>query len=75
MAPSTPIDWAKYTLDTKAVAKLTGYNIQWLRTLARDGRIPAKRRGRDWRFCIEEINEHFEIQTKAAVNEETSSAT
>jgi excisionase family DNA binding protein len=44
-----------YTLTVEDVAKSTGYCIQHVRRMARNGELPAVKRGRSWRFSEEEV--------------------
>jgi len=46
-----------YTMSTEDVQKLSGYNIVYLRELARKGTIPAILRFRRWWFCEAEVRE------------------
>ena len=46
-----------YTLDSEGAQRITGYNLVYLRQLARDGYIPAVKRFRKWWFCEAELRE------------------
>lgn len=45
------------TLTVKGLAKVLGYTEYWIRELAREGKIPAHRRGRMWLFDEERVKE------------------
>jgi excisionase family DNA binding protein len=40
---------------TAQAAELTGYNVKYLRQLVRDGRIEARKVGRDWLVNLEDV--------------------
>ena len=43
------------TLTVKGLALVLGYSEYWIRELAREGKIPAIRRGRMWLFDEEKV--------------------
>ena len=56
-----------YTLTTEDVAEALGYHVQYVRFLASEGKIPAVKRGRAWRFSKAEIEAWLKKQTEKAV--------
>lgn len=56
-----------YNLTTEDVATRLGYHVQYLRFLASEGKIPAVKRGRAWRFSEAEITTWLKKQTTKAV--------
>lgn len=40
---------------TKEAAAITGYSEAWMRRLAKDGRIKARKVGRDWLLDLAEL--------------------
>jgi excisionase family DNA binding protein len=47
-------DWYSW-LTTQEAATLSGYDIQHVRRLAREGKIGAVKRGRDWWIDVEQF--------------------
>ena len=60
----------KYTLTAAQAADFLGYHEQYVRILARKGKLPAIKQFRKWLFCAEELTEHFEDYTKKTLLEE-----
>jgi len=46
------------------IAKKLGYHIQYVRDLARLGKLPATKRGRAWLFNETEVVEYLQDQDK-----------
>lgn len=63
-----------YNLTTREVADKLGYGQNHVRLLAKEGRLPAKKRFRQWLFCEEEIEEFFANQTTEALSNAASDA-
>ncbi len=58
-----PVEW----ITTNEAADLTGYASAYLRQLILQGRLPAKKRGRDWFLCkADVIAYHEEMQRLGA---------
>jgi hypothetical protein len=57
----------QYTLTTEDVAEKLQYNIQYVRILAKQGKIPAIKRFRQWLFCEQEITEFFASNMERSV--------
>ena len=53
----------EYNLTAEDVAKIYNYNIQYVRDLARYGKLPALKRGRKWLFSKEELQDFFRQET------------
>ena len=60
---------SRYQTDSRDMAKILGYNRQYLVTLAKQGKVPAKKRFRQWLFCEQEVLDFFNTQTEEAVQE------
>lgn len=47
---TTALDWSSMPewITSSEAAQVSGYDVQWIRRLARAGRIGAERKGRDW---------------------------
>ncbi len=58
-----------YTITAEEVAELLSYNIQYVRILARTGKLPALKRGRVWMFCEAEIWDFLERYTHEEIEE------
>lgn len=52
-------DIRDYIWTTEDVARVYKYNKQYLRTLAKSGILPSRKRNRMWMFCPEELEAHF----------------
>ena len=52
-----------YTLNTVSAAKKLGYNVQYVRFLASQGKLPALKRGRQWIFSEAEILNFLKSET------------
>lgn len=61
-------DKYKYNWTVGDVAKEYGYNVHYIRNMARCGLIPARKRGRQWQFSKEELAIFFEMQLERARN-------
>lgn len=59
-------DLGRFTDTVEEISKKTGYNKQYIRVLAKSGKIPCLKRGRRWLFCPSEVEEHFMRETKLA---------
>lgn len=58
---------SKYTMTVQEVAEMLNYNNQYVRMLAREGRLPALKTGRKWLFCEQELLDRLRSLTKDAV--------
>ena len=47
---TTALDWSCMPewITSSEAAEVSGYDVQWIRRLARAGKIGAERKGRDW---------------------------
>ncbi len=59
-----------YTLDTKDIAKKLGYHVQYVRFLCEKKRLPAIKRGREWRFNEAEVLAFLKAQTDGSKGNE-----
>ena len=59
-----------YTLTSDGAAELLGYHVQYVRILARGGRLPAIKRYRQWYFNEKEIMEHLREMTNSVISNE-----
>jgi len=50
-------------LRAEQVAQLTGYNVEYIRQLARAGKLPAGKLGRIWLFDADKIRHIIEQHT------------
>lgn len=48
-------DITEYREPAEEIAAVLQYNVQYVRILARTGKLPAIKRGRQWMFCKQEI--------------------
>jgi len=63
MSDFDPVEW----ITTNEAADLTGYASAYLRQLILLGRLPARKRGRDWFLCkADVIAYHEEMQRLGA---------
>ena len=53
-------DWLSW-MTTQEAAALSGYDIQHIRHLAREGKIGAVKRGRDWWIDYEEFMAYLDV--------------
>lgn len=63
-----------YNLTTREVADKLGYKENHVRLLAAKGKLPAKKRFRQWLFSEEELEEFFANQTTEALSHAASDA-
>lgn len=52
-----------YNLDTKDIAEKLGYHVQYVRFLCEQKKLPAVKRGREWRFNEAEVLAYLKKQT------------
>jgi len=62
----------RYQTDSSEMAEILNYNRQYLVTLAKAGKVPAKKRFRQWLFCKEEVLTFLNVQTEEAITEESN---
>lgn len=55
-------DIRDYQWTTDDIHKYLGYNRQYIRVLAKSGKLPAIKRFRQWMFCKEEVEAFFQGQ-------------
>jgi excisionase family DNA binding protein len=55
-------DWASMPewITTVEAAQVSGYDVQYVRELARAGRIGAEKKGRDWWIDRDKLKEYLE---------------
>ena len=67
-------DIRDYQWTTEDIQQHLGYNRQYVRVLAKSGKLPAIKRFRQWMFCKAEVEAYFGEQGKqstvGAVNDE-----
>ncbi len=57
-----------YDMTCEEVVEVLKYNIQYVRILAREGKLPAVSLRRQWFFCREDIMVEAAEQTKEVIN-------
>lgn len=66
-------DLSQYELSAEQVGELIRKATWTIRRLAREGKLPAIKPGRDWLFCKEEIVKHINGLTEETVINNTES--
>ncbi len=61
-----------YNLEVADVAEMLGYHPQYIRILAKNGKIPALKRFHKWLFVEQEIIEFLQELTKRSVIRENN---
>ncbi len=61
-SPALVIDWASMPewITTVEAAQVSGYDVQYVRELARAGRIGAGKKGRDWWIDRDKLKEYLD---------------
>ncbi len=54
-------------LTTQELAEALSMNTQYIRDLARWGKLPSKKLGRQWRFDLDEVEKKLEENAAVAV--------
>ena len=62
-------DIRDYQWTTKDIQEHLGYNLQYIRVLAKSGKLPSIKRFRQWMFCQAEVEAFFSKSTVGAVND------
>lgn len=65
----TKYDLGDYKLNIEQVAEMLGYSEPYLRTLAREKKIPALKRFRQWLFCKEELETFYGLVDYGALDD------
>ena len=60
----------EYKMTVAEVATLLNMHIQYVRILARKGKIPAYKFGGQWRFCKQELIRQLREDTENSINKE-----
>lgn len=58
----------RYNLTAEEIAEKLGYNVQYVRTLAASGKLPAIKRFRQWLFDEQEVFEALRQETEKATD-------
>ena len=60
----------KLILNAEEVAELLGYSIHTVRLLAREGKLPARKIGREWRFSRDALLKWIEVAPSQQKNKD-----
>ena len=56
-----------YKLNTQGAASLLGRHVQYVRILARTGKLPCIRNGGQWMFCKQELLDNLRNDTEQTI--------